>query len=211
MASVAKPAADSWAGRRALGNAVVRRPALRPSVWPDRLMAANDLHSLFLANRRRLLSYLLAHGAGDAAEDLLQDVWIRVESAPPPPEASIGYLMRMTHNLMIDRARSTRQRVGRERAWRLDGPTASGDIDDAPDVERVLLARERLRALDRSLDELGARTKEIFYRHRVSGVPQRALAAEFGISLSAIEKQLQKAYKAIAIAQLAAEGGQDDR
>jgi RNA polymerase sigma factor (sigma-70 family) len=203
-------AAISVSGRS--GHAGTWRPAARPvPVRWDAPVELSALKGLFLTNRRRLLSYLLAHGAGDAAEDLLQDLWLRVESAPPPPEPSIGYLMRMAHNLMIDRSRSTRQRQGRERAWQTDGPTASGDTDEAPDIERVLLSRERLRLIDRSLDELGPRTKDILYRHRVNGVPQRTLAAELGISLSAIEKQLQKAYKAIAIAQLAAEGGRDDR
>jgi RNA polymerase sigma factor (sigma-70 family) len=188
------------------------RPASRVLLLKGEVpVQLSDLKGLFLTNRRRLLSYLLAHGAGDAAEDLLHDLWLRVEGAPPPPDPSIGYLMRMAHNLMIDRARSTRQRLGRERAWRADGPMPSGDEDETPGAERVLLSRERLRLIDQSLEELGPRTKEILYRHRVLGVPQRTLADELNISLSAIEKQLQKAYKAIAAAQLAAEGGQDDR
>jgi RNA polymerase sigma factor (sigma-70 family) len=206
MASVAASAQSRWNDAGPWRS----KPSLLPIRWDDPV-DLSDLKSLFLANRRRLLSYLLAHGAGDAAEDLLQDLWLRVEGAAPPPEPSMGYLMRMAHNLMIDRARSTRQRIGRERAWHLDGPAASRDTDETPSIERVLLSRERLRLIDRSLDELGPRTKDILYRHRINGVPQRTLADEFGISLSAIEKQLQKAYKAIANAQLAAEGGQDDR
>lgn len=174
-------------------------------------MEVGGLKALFLANRSRLSSYLLAHGAGNEAEDLLQDLWLRIERSPTPPDISIGYLMRMAHNLMIDRARSVRQRLSRERAWHMEGPIATGDRDDTPDAERILLSRERLRLIDRALDELGPKTKAILRRHRLDGVAQRDLAIEFGVSLSAIEKQLQKAYKAVALAQLAAEGGRNDR
>jgi RNA polymerase sigma factor (sigma-70 family) len=166
---------------------------------------ADDLPRVFLANRDKVLRYLRSHGAGEDAEDLLQDLWVRIEQAAAPAEVTTGYLMRMAHNMMIDRVRSSRQRRLRDHAWHSDGPIG-GEADDAPDAERVLLSRERLRLLERTLAGLGPRTEAILRRHRLDGVSQRDLADEFGISLSAVEKQLQKAYKAIALAQIAGEG-----
>jgi RNA polymerase sigma-70 factor (ECF subfamily) len=43
----------------------------------------------------------------------------------------------------------------------------------------------------------GERTDHIFRRHRVEGASQKEIAKELGISLSAVEKHLQKAYRAL--------------
>jgi DNA-directed RNA polymerase specialized sigma24 family protein len=44
---------------------------------------------------------------------------------------------------------------------------------------------------------LGDRTDLVFRRYRVEGRSQKEIAAELGISLSAVEKHLQKAYRAL--------------
>src|SRR4051812_42918627 len=54
--------------------------------WPDdashpsrlTMTLENGLGAVLLANRDKLLRFLRAHGAGDAADDLLQELWIRV-------------------------------------------------------------------------------------------------------------------------------------
>lgn len=176
----------------------------------DRAMTCDDtLSSLFMANRAKIVRYLSLQGAGEDAEDLLQELWFRVESAAPV-EVSVSYLMRMAHNLVIDQARSARQRRRREEAWQVEGPGTGIDRDDAPDAERSLLSRERLQQVEQVLRSLGPRTEAILRRYRLDGVPQQSLATEFGISLSAVEKQLQKAYKAIARAQVEQEPSAGD-
>ena len=45
---------------------------------------------------------------------------------------------------------------------------------------------------------LGERVDRVFRRYRLEGVGQAAIAAELGISLSSVEKDLQKAYRALA-------------
>ena len=94
-------------------------------------------------------------------------------------------------------------------AYSKDVQGGDDDRDDAPAAERVLIARERLRQIDRVLESLGARTEYVFRRHRVDEIGQREIAAELGITLSAIEKHLQKAYKAVAAAQRATADGID--
>jgi RNA polymerase sigma-70 factor (ECF subfamily) len=154
-----------------------------------------------------LLRYLRLHGAGENAEDLLHELWLKAERARAPADLSRGYLMRMAHNLIIDQARSARQRGLRESIWHLDGPSA-GAFDASPDAERSLIARERLQNIDATLGALGPRTEAILRRHRIEGIPQTEIAREQNISLSAVEKHLQKAYRAIALAQ---REGESDR
>ena len=172
-------------------------------------MAGGVLAQAFMANQGRLLRYLRARGAGDDAEDCLQDVWIRAQSGVDRDVSDpLAYLYRMAHNLMLDRLRATQRRQHREQSYRSDVQAGDGAADNPPAAERILIGRERLRQIDRLLAGLGQRTEHIFRRHRIDEIGQREIAAELGITLSAVEKHLQKAYRVVAAAQRAiAEGG----
>ncbi|RYF20656.1 MAG: sigma-70 family RNA polymerase sigma factor [Oxalobacteraceae bacterium] len=160
-----------------------------------------SLMELFSTNQAMILRYLRAQGADEHAEDLLQELWIKVQRAPQVEHVSRAYLMKMAHNLVLDEARSATRRKQRDRVWHVDGPMAI-DVDPAPDAEQSLISRESLKRMEDVLRQLGPRTEAIIRRHRIDGVPQRQLALEEGLSLSAVEKHLQKAYRAIAQAQI---------
>ncbi len=173
-------------------------------------MAGSALAEAFIANQSPLLRYLRARGAGDDAEDCLQEMWIRVEASTDHVVGdALPYLYRMAHNLMLDHYRAAHRRQGRELSYRQDIQGGDGDADDAPAAERILIGRERLRQIDRVLAGLGPRTEYVFRRHRVDEIGQREIGVELGISLSAVEKHLQKAYRAIAAAQRALADGND--
>jgi RNA polymerase sigma-70 factor (ECF subfamily) len=74
---------------------------------------------------------------------------------------------------------------------------AAPDSDDRPSPEQALIARERLALISKALAELPERTLFVFRRYRIDGVPQREIAGEIGISLSAVEKHLQRAYRTV--------------
>ena len=175
-------------------------------------MAGNVLAQAFMAHRPQLLGYLRARGAGDDAEDCLQELWTRAQSRDDQNVGDLlAYLYRMAHNLMLDRYRAAHRRQNRELSYRKDVQGGNGDADDAPTAERILIARERLSHVDRVLAGLGSRTEYIFRRHRIDEIGQREIAVELGITLSAIEKHLQKAYRAVAAAQRAIADGTDPR
>ena len=161
-------------------------------------MHSAGLEAVFLENREALLRFLRAHGAGDAAEDVLQDLWLRVRDAPARPVGQpLSYLYRAANNLMLDRYRSQRQAGLRERDWSdATGATVPGQ-SDAPAGERVLIARETLARAQAALAALGPRVDRIFRRHRLDGLPQRDVADEFGVSLSTVESDLRKATRAL--------------
>ena len=69
---------------------------------------------------------------------------------------------------------------------------------EAPKGERALIAREQLRRVETALAELGPRADQVFRRYRLDGVGQAVIARELGVSLSSVEKDLQKAYRALA-------------
>jgi len=161
-------------------------------------MATSGLGAVFMANRTSLLRFLRARGAGDDCEDILQDLWIKLSavSAQGPIADPLGYLYRMADNLMHDRFRAASRRGRRERVWS-DVQEDDDQLYASPMAERVLIARDQLRQLEEALDTLGDRSRLIFRRFRIDGVSQAEIAREEGISLSAVEKHLQRAYRVI--------------
>lgn len=160
---------------------------------------------MFLQQRPALLRYLAARRlAPDEAQDLLQDLYVKLAAGTPGPVGEPrAYLYRMAENLLLDRRRAATRRSGREQAWTAAQLGPSGDADDRPSAEQVLIGRERLAAVTRALAALPERTVQIFRRYRIDGVAQKEIAAELGISLSAVEKHLQKAYRVAVEAQAA--------
>ena len=160
---------------------------------------AVGLDAVFLENRAKLLRFLQARGAGDAAEDLLQELWLKIAASPPGPIASpMSYLFRAANTLMIDRYRSVSQAEKRDREWTEAQGGAVPGISDAPSVERVLTGRQQASLVTRTLDDLDPRAAAIFRRHRIDEIPQKQLAAEFGVSLSTVESDLRRVYRALA-------------
>lgn len=159
----------------------------------------SELEQAYLAHRPRLVRFLAARGAGDSAEDLAQEVWLRIAQAEDPQAASaLGYMMRVADRLMIDRYRSRRQEVAREKAWSETQPGLIEDVAQAPDAERQIAARQRYAQVQEALAALGERPAAIFRRHRIDEVPQRQIAQEFRVSLSTVESDLRRAYTALA-------------
>lgn len=159
---------------------------------------ATGLSSIFLANRPALLRFLRARGAGEDAEDLLQDMWMKLDAKDLGPIADpLPYLYRTANNLMLDRYRSATRRGKREQDWAegAGGVMADPSEDIAVD-ERMILA-ERLQEAEAVLRDLGPRVELVFRRFRIEGVGQRMIAEELGVSLTTVEKDLQKAYRAL--------------
>lgn len=173
-------------------------------------MTKAGLETVLMANRAALVRFLRTRGAGEEAEDLSQELWIRAQAIEAGElRDPLAFLFRMADNLLIDRRRSAVRAQRREQGWRA---AEQGDDDGAApnaSVERVLIGRQRLDAVERELAGLGERTAAIFRRFRVDGVGQRQIAAEQGISVSAVEKHLRKCYRLL-VRLKAAEDAEND-
>jgi RNA polymerase sigma-70 factor (ECF subfamily) len=144
-------------------------------------------------NRRRLVSIAARILASeDLAEDVVQDAMVKAcDLTGPCPDCPFSFAARMVRNLAIDKAR--RQR------WELRHALPADDIDaiegPAADVQCVLEGREALRAVLAALDELPERTRRVFTAHRLDGVPQKALAAELGVSRTLVNFMIRDAHR----------------
>lgn len=159
---------------------------------------ATGLSDIFFANRAALLRFLRARGAGEDAEDLLQDMWIKLEAKDLGPVADpLPYLYRMANNLMLDRYRSSTRRERREQDWAEGAGGVMADPSEDLAVDERMILNERLDRARAILADLGPRVELVFRRFRIEGVGQRLIAEELGVSLTTVEKDLQKAYRAM--------------
>ena len=151
-------------------------------------------------NRAMLLRFLTARTRDPSlAEDLLQDIWIKIDShaVSGPIDNPSGYLFKMCENMVRDARRSEDRKRVREAAW-LDagsGPVAARSDPLTP--EKIVIERDQLRHLLRELEKLPDRTRQIFMDFRLNDISQKQIAANLGISISAVEKHLQRAYRVI--------------
>lgn len=155
----------------------------------------SGLQAVFLQQRPMLARLLTARlGSADEAEDALQDMWLRIDSLADRPVAQpAAFLFRVAANMATDRRLSAGRRGVRDQAW-LDAQT---EADELPDAERAMLARERLRKVEEAMAAMPERMRIALVMFRFEEQPQRLIAERLGISVSGVEKLLQRAYKII--------------
>jgi RNA polymerase sigma factor (sigma-70 family) len=147
---------------------------------------------------RSLLMAFFLRRVGDRyeAEDLTQETFARGARRMGSPDNSNikSYLFTIGANLLRDRARRavTHQLKAHDSLsdphFDLQGITAE---DREP--ERVLIAKETLQEVISALLELDERTRDIFVLFRLEKMKHRQIADLYGISVSAVEKQVVKA------------------
>lgn len=137
-----------------------------------------------------------------AAEDLVQDIYLRIAAADPRTavENPVGYLYRLGSNLMLDRLRGERRTAARDAAWRESQRTMLGgeEMADEPAADAALASRQRLAAIVAALNELPEQTRRVFRLHKFEGLSHPEVAARLGISRSAVEKHMMAALKHLA-------------
>lgn len=156
----------------------------------------DDLEAAFLALRHDLVRRARAIEPRGDAEDVVQEVWIRLRSITEPVGNPRAYLMRTVYTVVLDRRRTQRRSAARDGSWVTAQRPDGGDADPA-DAESLLLARESLAAVHARLAALGEPANTIFRRYRFGGEPQKHIAETLGIALRTVEKHLHRAYAAI--------------
>lgn len=153
---------------------------------------SSGLQAALLAERPRLLRLLRARlGSAEDAEEAFQDMWLRLQAPTAAPVADpVAYLFRMANNLATDRRIAAARRGRLENAWLETRPGAG----EQPSAERSLLARDKLRSVLAVVEAMPERMRAAYTLFRIEELPQRDIATRMGISVSAVEKLLQRAY-----------------
>ena len=130
--------------------------------------------------------------------DLRQDIYVRVyESArstlPTSPKA---FLFATARNLMTDRIRHSRVVF-------IDSTQDYESLNvlvDEISPERRLSARQELRNLARAFDSLSEKCRNVVWLRRVEGLSQRETARRLELNEGAVESQLARGLRVLALA-----------
>jgi RNA polymerase sigma-70 factor (ECF subfamily) len=158
-----------------------------------------DLVALYLEKRADLVRFFTARtGSPAEAEDIVQEIYLKVARASGAEVANgAAWLYRLGSNVLLDRVRGARRSARRDAGWRDVSATTLGaeDIQDSPPPEEAIDARRRVERLAEALSDLPPQARRVFALHKLEGLSHSEVAAQLGISRSAVEKHVMAALK----------------
>ena len=150
-----------------------------------------QLQSSLVARYKRLRERLAARlGSQDLAGEALHETWLKLQDGPDlkPVADPEAYLYRAA----INTAANLKAKAGRF----LGGADISAILnlaDDAPDQERVAIAKNELGRLRKALAQLSPRQRDIFIGSFADEMSHEALAERHGVSVRTIQIELRTA------------------
>lgn len=132
--------------------------------------------------------------------DLRQEVYARTyeSAAKGLPTLVKPFIFMIARNLMIDHLRR-RQVVSIDSIADLE---ALNVPTEEVDVERQVSAREELRMLQRALNNVPPRARDVIVLRKVEGLSQREVANRMGVTEDTVERQLSNGVRFLAEALL---------
>lgn len=145
---------------------------------------------LFLAARTRSMA---------AAEDLVQDLYLKLATQPAGLEAKspVALLYRMAANLLVDQVRSEQRSARRSAQWRDEtrASLAGEDVVEEPAADEALIEREKIRQLAAAVADLPPQQGRAFRLHKLEGRSQAETAEIMGVSRKMVEAHIQAAVR----------------
>lgn len=160
---------------------------------------AGGLTAVLVANRHQLIRFFTSRtGSAAEAEDVVQEIWLHVARADTGPVVNpLAYLHRVGMNIVLDRIRERQRRGRREQGWSDVSIEQRGGeaTDDSPSPHDIVDGRLRARRLATAIEALPPGAGRVFRRHKLDGLSHSEVAAELGISRSAVEKHIAVALR----------------
>ena len=129
-------------------------------------------------------------GCPSLAADIIQDLWIKLRLGQPAGDIRYprAYLFRVASNLAIDRIRQEKSRA------RIVGPMEEGDDapSDQPSAETQMDYHQRLAILQRAIDELPPRCRDVFLLHKFAGLSHLEIASRLGLARTTVEQHVMR-------------------
>ncbi|GAB7531322.1 sigma-70 family RNA polymerase sigma factor [Pseudomonas sp. 3A(2025)] len=148
------------------------------------------VHSLYTDHHSWLCGWLRKRlGCVDHAADLAQDTFIRVltQRTAPQLREPRAYLSTIARSLMIDMFR----RRALEQAYLETLAARPEALDISPETRLLII--ETLLEIDRLLDGLGSRTREIFLMSQLDGLSYVEIARQLDVSVNTVKKHAVRA------------------
>jgi len=151
-----------------------------------------SLREFLVANYARLYRRLSGYlGCPDRASDSLHDAWLRLgdTTLTAPINSPEAYVYRIACNLATDQLRH-------HRPWQYSS-AAEADMevqaDTAAGPEQTAEARSELAALERALQSLPRRHRDVLLSLRLEQATRQEVARQFDISLRSVDTILRQA------------------
>ncbi|MEN0105110.1 MAG: sigma-70 family RNA polymerase sigma factor [Pseudomonas sp.] len=148
------------------------------------------VHSLYEHHHNWLCGWLKKRlGCSENAADLAQDTFIRVLTLRKAAELREprAYLSSIARSLMIDMFR----RRALEQAYLETLAALPEPVDISPETRALIL--ETLLDIDRMLDGLGSRTRDIFLLAQLDGLSYVEIARRLKVSVNTVKKHAVRA------------------
>ncbi|WP_243643356.1 sigma-70 family RNA polymerase sigma factor [Sphingomonas sp. PP-F2F-A104-K0414] len=162
------------------------------------------MSAVLAAHRPQLVRFFTGRtGSIAEAEDVVQEIWLHIAQPITGPIANpLAYLHRIGMNIVLDRVRANGRRARRDSGYVestttvTEGLVAGAEaIDDAPSAFDAVAGRQRIAQLATALAGPPEGAMRVFRRHKIDGLSHAEVAAEFGISRSAVEKHIAVALR----------------
>ena len=155
-----------------------------------------DRHEWFLNEVFRYRSVLQRYlrkrfASEEEIEDVIQDTYLRIYALKDYEvvESPKSLLLRIAHNLAVERVRRRESRATRTMA---DFDVLPVSYDGMPGVENQVDARQRFEALCAAVDSLPPICRRAFVLKKVYSLSQDQIAAVLGVSQNTVEKHVAK-------------------
>lgn len=151
----------------------------------------SSMLDVYTDNRNVLLRFAQKlTGCSAHAEDIVQDAYLRLPSAPKitsSPKAQLSYIFQIVRNLSIDHHRK------RTATEKIIDFKEDDSAEDTRTPDKQCQHRETLDIIDQALSELPDRTRYAFEQYRIYGVAQKEIAKELGVSTTLVNFMIRDA------------------
>jgi RNA polymerase sigma-70 factor (ECF subfamily) len=159
------------------------------------------LIAAYMRKRADLVRFFtLRTGSAATAEDLVQDLYVKISEMTPPPDmrSAEAFLYRVGSNLMLDRSKAQRRQAARDHAWsQAAGGGGPEPVAQEAPADEAVAARQRLERLVAGLERLPPQVAAAFRLHKFDGLSHSEVAARLGVSRSSVEKYIMSALRAL--------------
>ncbi|WP_281044079.1 RNA polymerase sigma factor [Sphingomonas oryzagri] len=149
-----------------------------------------------LPHERQLRAWLRAAFPAIDVDDVVQESYCRiatltrVEHIDDPRR----YLFRTARNVVLEQIR-------RERVVSIEAASGLAELEQAPEdggsPERVVAGRRALERVERLIEALPDRARQVFRLRKIDGVPQREIAQRLGLTETVVENEVARGLRRI--------------